>query len=569
LDFQNDNSNPPDLREFLPRNKTFRERRQVSLANLLGGQHVDIIAKVVSAKIRTGKEARSSTKILTGVLEDSTFKVPFISRKISLVLKKNRVLAVHSAYVHEFDDRALLLILTKDAEIEVKYREDPQKYVWYAKIGCIHRPVWNVKLKGTVAKIHDTSGLVKRCNRCNAIFYDRCMSGCEDGWKWDFRVATTLHDNTGSIKMIVGRDLLSSFLNRDLSNTVAKVQHFQLPEKSEVYPFKTVVPELDIVEAVVDDLHQYTQSGRITVSDGKTRIYCLPPIEITDYIKKSRRQLIPQNSEDALLVQRLIRKALHVRISQITKKPFIHGIHLLEKPISLNRCERAQLYLGFSTTIAIASSDLTVKASPQAYIRESVLEYIHWALKHGENARAIQRSILRGGRSVVLAPFGHFGQIEGIINVKAGDTHVSEFDKRSYVELWKEMYNVNVDPTETPLIKVRLKKSSLPLVYPPSCVYFDRSTLFLTANTRQHIEQKRLALKQKIQAIMERVFQCTTLGNVELKCVNDGVQHVSVQQLLLCEFRQKLLGHLVQTTGNIVQLKSRFYFLPHNIRKIE
>jgi hypothetical protein len=506
---------------------------------------------------------------LTGVLEDRTFKVPFISRKISLVLKKNRVLAVHSAYVHEFDDRALLLILTKDAEIEVKYGEDPQKYVWYAKIGCIHRPVWNVELKGTVAKIHDTSGLVKRCNHCNAIFYNRCMSGCEDGWKWDFRVAATLHDNTGSIKMIVGRGLLSSFLNRDLSNTVAKVQHFRLPENGEVYSFKTVLPELDIVEAVVDDLRQYTQSERITVSDGKTRIYGLPPIEITDYIKKSRRRLIPQNSEDALLLQRLIRKALHVRISQITKKPFIHGIHLLEKPISLNRCEKAQLYLGFSTTIAIASSNLTVKVSPQAYIRESVLEHIHWALKHGENARAIQRSILRRRSSVVLAPFGHFGQMEGIINVKAGDTHVSEFDKRSYVELWKEMYNVNVDPTETPLIKVRLKKSSLPLVYPPSCVYFDRNTLFLTANTRQHIKRKRLALKQKIQSVMDRVFQCTTLGNVKLRCVNDGAQHVSVQQLLLCELRQKLLGHLVQTTGNIVQLKSRFYFLPHNIRKIE
>jgi hypothetical protein len=506
---------------------------------------------------------------LTGILEDSTFKVPFISRKISLVLEKNLVLTVHSAYVHEFDDRALLLILTKDSDIEPKYGEDPQKYVWYAKIGRIHRPVWNVELNGTVAKIHEASGLIKRCNRCNMIFYDRCMNGCGDNWKWDLRIAATLHDNTGSIKMIVGRDLSSWFLSRDLSDILAKAQHVRLSENDDVYSFKTAIPELDIIEAVVDDLHRYNQHEQIIISDGKSRIYCLPPIEITDYIRISRRRLTSQNTDDNSLLQRLIRKTLNVRITQITKKPYIHGIHLLEKPIPLYRCERARLYLGFSTTITITSNNLIVKASPQAYVRESVWEYIQWLRNRGENVRAIRRTILRRGGSVVLAPFGHFGRIEDVINVKAGDTPISEFDKRRCTEFWKEMYNVNVDSTETPLLKVRLKKSNLPLVHPPSCVHFDQSALFLTANTQRYIEQKRLTLKRRIQTVMKQAFQCLKLGNVESRCFNEDTQQVSTQQLLLCELRQKLLGHLVQTKGNIVQLNDRFYFLPYTIRKME
>jgi hypothetical protein len=272
---------------------------------------------------------------------------------------------------------------------------------------------------------------------------------------------------------------------------------------------------------------------------------------------------------DNSLLQRLIRKALNARIIQITGKPYIHGIHLLEKPILLHCCEKAQLYLGFSTTITITSNNLIIKASPQAYIRESVWEYIQWRQNRGDTVHAVQHTILRRGGSVVLAPFGHFGRVENIINMNAGDSHVSEFDKRSYPEFWKEVYNVNVNSTETPLLKVRLRKSNLPIIYPPSCVYFDQSDLLLTANTQRYIEQKRSYLKRRIRTVMEEAFQCLKFGDVELRCFSEDTQHVSTQQLLLYELRQKLLGQLVQTNGNIVQLKGRFYFLPYTVREVE
>jgi hypothetical protein len=168
-----------------------------------------------------------------------------------------------------------------------------------------------------------------------------------------------------------------------------------------------------------------------------------------------------------------------------------------------------------------------------------------------------------------LAPFGHVGRIEDVINIKAGEAHISEFDKRSFAEFWWEMYDFDVDSTETPLLKARLRKLNLPLVYPPSCVYFDQSALCLTANTQHYIEQKRSSLKRRIQAVMEQAFQGLKLGNIKLRCLSESKQRVGTQQLLLYKLRQKLLSYPIQARGNIVQLRDRFYFLPYTIRKVE
>jgi hypothetical protein len=52
--------------------------------------------------------------IFSGILEDSTFKVPFISHRISCPLIRNSIYKFSSAYVHEFPaDKSLLLIMTE------------------------------------------------------------------------------------------------------------------------------------------------------------------------------------------------------------------------------------------------------------------------------------------------------------------------------------------------------------------------------------------------------------------------------------------------------------------------
>jgi hypothetical protein len=72
------------------------------------------------------------------------------------------------------------------------------------------------------------------------------------------------------------------------------------------------------------------------------------------------------------------------------------GIYLLEEPVPLYGCEQAKLYLGFSVQVTIKEEKekeaeenknvAVIEATPQSYVRESVLDYIR--LRRGRGASA-------------------------------------------------------------------------------------------------------------------------------------------------------------------------------------
>jgi hypothetical protein len=67
------------------------------------------------------------------------------------------------------------------------------------------------------------SGLIKRCNKCKSILYDdACPNKCpiEEGWGWDLRVSCKLYDGSGSIKMVLTKDIASKVLQRNLAELV-------------------------------------------------------------------------------------------------------------------------------------------------------------------------------------------------------------------------------------------------------------------------------------------------------------------------------------------------------------
>jgi hypothetical protein len=76
------------------------------------------------------------------------------------------------------------------------------------------------------------------------------------------------------------------------------------------------------------------------------------------------------------IIRRLIEKTLELSIKKVTGHRRMHGIFLLEEPVPLYRCEKARLYLGFSTRVSVQDSGATIEWSPQAYVRESVLDYV-------------------------------------------------------------------------------------------------------------------------------------------------------------------------------------------------
>ena len=73
----------------------------VTLSDLMPGKYVSITARVVYLRAIEKQDALGSKMIFSGILEDSMFKVPFISHRISYPLIRNCVYKFQSAYVHE------------------------------------------------------------------------------------------------------------------------------------------------------------------------------------------------------------------------------------------------------------------------------------------------------------------------------------------------------------------------------------------------------------------------------------------------------------------------------------
>jgi hypothetical protein len=95
-----------------------------------------------------------------------------------------------------------------------------RNYGWTPKIYTIKRPVHYIALQGVITTVHSNSGLIKRCNKCKSILHDSCPNSCNEGWGWDLRIPSRLYDGSGSIKMILTKDIASTVLQKSLSELI-------------------------------------------------------------------------------------------------------------------------------------------------------------------------------------------------------------------------------------------------------------------------------------------------------------------------------------------------------------
>ena len=293
--------------------------------------------------------------VFSGILEDSYFKVPFVSHKITFPLMRNCVYKFNSAYVHEFEDKSLLLIATEHTKIESKNVEDYREFVWAPKIESIKRPVQSISLQGVITTIHSNSGLVKRCNNCKSLLYDSCPNKCPIDWGWDLRVSSRLYDGTGSIKMVLTKDITSRVLQRNLSELILyanQVKPLHLNQFQTSVCTSEIPDSIDIIEAVTENAtsSSYRKEGRLIISDGRNLVF-FPKNEEHHFTDFAIRHLQATNPEDRKIIKRLIEKVLEISIKKVTEKKKMHGIFLFEDPIPLYRCERAKLYIGMSALV--------------------------------------------------------------------------------------------------------------------------------------------------------------------------------------------------------------------------
>ncbi|MGA9149595.1 MAG: hypothetical protein WBZ36_03375 [Candidatus Nitrosopolaris sp.] len=371
-----------------------------------------------------------------------------MSHRISYPLIRNSAYKFNSAYVHEFEDKSLLLVVTEHTKIEPKNVEDYREFVWTPRIDSIKSPVHYVALQGVITTVHSNSGLIKRCNKCKSILHDSCPNNCNEGWGWNLRVSSRLYDGSGSIKMILTKDIASTVLQKSLSELII-LSSKPLPSTT-TNLFQTSIcsikipDSIEVVEAVSEYVSSYRKNGKLIVTDGNNLAF-LPTNEEHHFIDFSTRQLRATEPEDMKIIRRLIDKALELSIKKVTGHQRMHGIFLLEEPIPLYRCEKARLYLGFSARINGQQSEATIEWTPQAYVRESVLDYVQLRREKGASVSAITRFLTTYRNRVIVAPTGNYGRIVEIIMRKAGDQKVSDNDMRNLPEFSKYMYMNPID----------------------------------------------------------------------------------------------------------------------------
>ena len=517
-------------------------------------------------------DAFGSKMVFSGILEDYTFKTPFVSHKITYPLIRNSVYKFDSAYVHEFDDKSLLLIATEHTKIESKNVEDYREYVWTPKIESIKRPVQSISLQGVITTIHSNSGLVKRCNNCKSLLYDSCPNKCPDNWGWDLRVSSRLYDGTESIKMVLTKDITSRVLQRNLSELIllanqAKPLHLNQFQTS-VCTLK--IPEsIEIIEAVTENASSssYRKEGRLIISDGRNLVF-LPKNEEHHFTDFTTRNLQTSDPEDRKIFRRLIEKALEISIKKVTEERKMHGIFLFEDPIHLYRCERAKLYIGMSARVNINENQAQIEFTPQAYIRESVLDYVKLRREAGASANAVIRNLMTYRNRVIVAPSGNYGCITEVVTRKAGAQKVSDSDPRTLVEFWKQIYDINISADEIPLLKIKMVNSENTFTYPPSmCFFAGGDSLVIPAGVQKFIEYKKSTLKTRMDDVASKAIRDLKIGDLALgseATLSDQASDIQTQ--LLQETRQKLFGRNVSARGSILSVHDELWFFPNQIQ---
>jgi hypothetical protein len=568
----------------------------VTLSELIPGKYVSTTARVVYLRAIEKQDALGSEMIFSGIVEDSAFKVPFVSHRISYPLIRNCVYKFQSAYVHEFPEKSLLLVITEYTKISPKDVEDYREYIWKPTVESIRRPIKSVALQGVITTVHGNSGLIKRCNKCKSILCDdACPNKCpkEEGWGWDLRVSCKLYDGSGSMKMILTKDIASKVLQRNLAELVllasskmkslpSNNNNIQIPPSSEI---TLKLPDtIDVIEAVTDNdtsSSSYRSSNKIIISDGRNLVYFPPGEEdehkFSEYVK---RPLNISEIEDRKIVRRLIEKALDIGIRKVTGMKKMQGIYLLEEPVPLYRCEQAKLYLGFSVRVNIKEEKeekenktvAVIEAPPQSYVRESVLDYVKLRRGRGASANSVISNLTKYRNKVIVAPSGNYGCIVDVISKKAGSQQVSDIDHRNLVEFWKQIYGIDISPDEIPLLKVKMMNSENVFTYPSSMCFFGNDSLFIPADIQKFVEYKRSTVKSRMDKVIDELVneEFLRIGDTKLEfegqSVSNAAEDNEIQVQLLQEVRQRLYGRNVTARGSAMFVHDEIWFFPNQLR---
>ena len=546
------------------------------MADLPSKQYVKTIVRVVIVKARQKEDELGSRRYLFGIAEDFTFRLPFICYKPYPSFFKDGVFEFKGTYVHEFEDKSQLLILSEYAKITYLPDEDPRQYFWNPTIADIKKPLGNCKvtLQGIISQINSSSGLIQRCDKCGRVAFEgQCPQGHSEGLHWAARISGRLSDRTSSINIILSQYLTCKILGRPIAELLqlSTSQSESYSSEFKLESFSLQLPEqISINEALADNLDEFRSARSPVVVDlNEARIYYPNNITLESVFSTRLRELDLTRVEDRRVLLRLAGKLLDAKVHELTKLPKLHGIQLLEEPIELYYTERAKVYLGFKTNLSFSEDGkrIILGTLPACEIFQSLLEYIRWRRGRGASVRSIRNSILNYRRNIILSPEGQMAYVIDLVFKKAGEFIVPGYNL-PLPEFWKKIHNLQVRPEEKPLIVVKPYRFDLELTYPPSCVFLDQHSIPVRSSVQRFIEYKKASLRQRVKSLLEEALRGFTIGDYPLALSQDSARKIDARRLLLNDVREKLLGKTIKATGPVVEANGKLHFIPRTVEGI-
>jgi hypothetical protein len=552
------------------------------LADAEPKKHVTVTARLVSFGFEQIKDEMGEKTILKGTIEDHSARIPLRSHRLLTDLERDHVYSFSYAYVHEFPDSAISLVLTEHSrvkEVEVT-DEDKLRYVWKTKIGSLKRPSWNIILAGFVTRINSTSGLVRRCNSCKQIIYDACPNNCSTGWSWDFRISCDLTDRTGTIRTIFARHLAAKIVGRSVSEilyaasspTAGIEANRQNQSIESISRILKPLGDCEVSEIPVENPSNLKSSRSLFVIEGFNVAYfpkgAVLPETIDESTVSYRKLEWKTDPQDAKILRKLISKNLELKTLELCKSNIaVNGILPIDDPVELFRTERAKLYQGFKIRVQSRGEEILLETNPHCSVLENVWDYVNWRRGAGATARSIEATLTDWRFSVVVAPGGRMGTIRTVLWDLAGKTKVSTTDNRSLVDYWAEIYNIDIDPEEIPILQIQpIESKTACFTYPPSQVYFDERVLPISTSLRKFISRKSLSLREQAKAIIEAALTGLSVGGCKFEIAEDtSSSSADLQNTLLAEIRQRLMGKEIRARGEVSKLGNTLYFLPNSI----
>lgn len=179
-----------------------------SLRNGDRGVCVEVV--VLSAEERNIETRDGPRRIISGVIADATAKLPFTLWEMDQGLATGDIVCIDNAYVRSWRGVPTVNIGQYSSitpiEAEISFSGEPNRI---AMGELVERDgAFDVAIEGNILSVRPGSGLIARCPQCGRVVQkNTCRAHGQVNGELDMRIKAILDDGTGSLTLVLNRDL--------------------------------------------------------------------------------------------------------------------------------------------------------------------------------------------------------------------------------------------------------------------------------------------------------------------------------------------------------------------------